>query len=144
MQVNVSHQLVSFLLFFLILTFLAVLVFAAAGGLSLATLSLWCESVSLWWLLVAEHGLKLVGFCTCDSQALQHGLSSYGASQRVGSSQTGDQTSVPHIARQILNHCTTREALVSILMWTLCFQNPTLILKISSLSFVQPQWFQQV
>lgn len=63
------------LFIFLILTFLAVLVFAAAGGLSLAVASGGYALIVVWERLtavaslVAEHGLKLVGFRTCGAQA---------------------------------------------------------------------------
>ena len=62
------------------------------------------------------------GFSCCGSRALgtrasvvvAHGLQQLWltdlvAPQHVGSSRTGDQTHVPFIGRQILNHCTTRE-----------------------------------
>ena len=55
-----------------------------------------------------------VGFSSCDSQALELRHSSGGALGLValcyvGSSRTRDQTHVSCIARQIPNHCTTRE-----------------------------------
>ena len=54
---------------------------------------------------------------SCGSRALEHRLSSCStrdviAPQHVGSSQTRDRTHVPCIGRRILNHCTTREALL--------------------------------
>ena len=52
--------------------------------------------------LVAEHRLQTRRLSNCGSQA--HLLCG------VGSSQTRARTRVPCIGRQILNHCTTREA----------------------------------
>ena len=70
--------------FFLIYLFLAVLVFVAARGLSLVAASggcplLRCAGFSLWWLLVAEHGLYACGLSSCGSRALERGLSNCGA-----------------------------------------------------------------
>ena len=67
-----------------------------------------------------------VGFSSCDSQALELRHSSGGALGLValcyvGSSRTRDQTHVSCIARQIPNHCTTRE--VSLFFLLLFFFN---------------------
>ena len=51
--------------------------------------------------------LWVVGSRVQAQQLWQMGLV---APWHVGSSQTRDQTNVPYIGRQILNHCTTREA----------------------------------
>ena len=86
----------------------------------------------LCWVFVAARGLSLVvasrGFSVCarasqcrrlscgprvrGSSSCSHGLQSAGsvAPWHVGSSQTGDRTRVPCIARQILKHWTAREA----------------------------------
>ena len=53
-------------------------------------------------------------FSGCSSQALEHGLSSYGTwallSCSMGDPPGRDRTGVPCIGRQILNHWITREA----------------------------------
>ena len=73
--------------------------------------------------LVAEH----VGFSSFGTWAQELWLTSSRAQaqelwrtglvalQHVGSSQTRARTHVPYIGRQILNHCTTREAQDSLL-----------------------------
>ena len=53
--------------------------------------------------LVAEHRLQMRRLSSCGSQGPA-------APRHVGSSQTRARTRVPSIGRQILNHCTTREA----------------------------------
>ena len=58
--------------------------------------------------LVAEHRLP-------DAQAQQLWRTGPAAPRHVGSSQTRARTRVPCIGRQILNHCATREAQLSIL-----------------------------
>ena len=50
------------------------------------------------------------GLSCCGAQAQQLWLTGLVAPWHVGSSQTRAQTRVPCISRQILNHCTTREA----------------------------------
>ena len=78
-------------------------VFVAARGLSLVVASggyssLWCTGFSSQWLLLLQStGSRCVGLV---------------APRHVGSSLTRARTYVPCIGRQILNHCTTREALV--------------------------------
>ena len=61
----------------------------------------------------ASHyrGLSCCGAQTPDAQAQQSWLTGLVAPRHVGSSQTRARTCVPHISRQILNHCATREAL---------------------------------
>ena len=59
--------------------------------------------------LVAEHRLQTRRLSNCGLW-----LTGLVAPQHVGSSQTRAQTHVPCIGRQILNHCTTREALTDI------------------------------
>ena len=94
-------------------------VFVAACALSLVVASggyssLWCAGFSLRWLLLLQStGSRQVGFSSCGSRALERRLSSCGARapRHVGSSRTRARTRVPCIARRILNHCTTREAL---------------------------------
>ena len=60
----------------------------------------------------ASHyrGLSCCGSQAPDAQAQQLWLMGPVAPRHVGSSQTGARTRVPCIGRQILNHCTTREA----------------------------------
>ena len=57
------------------------------------------------------HGLSCCGAQAPDAQAQQLWLTGLIAPWHVGSSQTRAQTHVSCIGRQILNHCTTREAL---------------------------------
>ena len=69
----------------------------------------WSTGPRCWASVVAVRGL-----ISCGLRALELWLSSCGAVlvvlQHVGSSWTRDRTSVPCIARWILNHWTTREA----------------------------------
>ena len=60
----------------------------------------------------ASHyrGLSCCGAQAPDAQAQHLWLTGLVASRHVGSSQTRARTRVPCIGRQILNHCTTREA----------------------------------
>ena len=60
----------------------------------------------------ASHyrGLSCCGAQAPDAQAQQLWLTGPVALRHVGSSQTRARTRVPCIGRQILNHCTTREA----------------------------------
>ena len=86
----------------------------------------------LCWVFVSLRGLSLIassggtlhrgarashcrGLSCCraqapDTQAQQLWLTGLAAPRHVGSSQTRARTRVPCIARQILNHCATREA----------------------------------
>ena len=61
--------------------------------------------------LVAEHRLQTRRLSNCGSRAGPVAL------WHVGSSQTRARTRVPCIGRQILNHCTTREARVLIILF---------------------------
>ena len=74
----------------------------ASGGYS----SLRCAGFSLRWLLL----LQSTGSRRAGSVVVAH------APRHVGSSRTRDQSRVPCIGRQILNHCATREVLVILLM----------------------------
>ena len=60
----------------------------------------------------ASHcrGLSCCGAQAPDAQAQQLWLTGPAAPRHVGSSQTRARTRVPCTGRQILNHCTTREA----------------------------------
>ena len=60
--------------------------------------------------LVAEHRLQTRRLSNCE----QLRLTGLVAPRHVGSSQTRARTRVPCISRQILNHCTTREAPFSV------------------------------
>ena len=106
-------------------------VFVAACGPSLVAArgsysSLQC--FALWWLLLWSTGSRHVRFRSCGMQAQQlwhagsvvvaHGLQSTGSvvvahglscSTHMGSSPSRDQTCVPCIGTQILNHCATRK-----------------------------------
>ena len=75
-----------------------------------------CVGFSLQWLLLAaepelqEHDLQY-----CSPRARQLWREGLAAPRHVGSSRIGDRTSVLCVARQILNHWATREALFLIL-----------------------------
>ena len=76
------------------------------------------------------NGFLIAVASRCQAQALAFGLSSlwltgFVVLQHVGSSQTRDQTGVPSIGRQILNHWTTREVLEE------CFKLKFFLQKIS-------------
>ena len=74
-----------------------------AGASHSSGLSRWgAQALGVWASGVAAYGL-----CSAGSELWCTGLA---ASQHVGSSRTRDRTGVPCIARQILNHWTTREA----------------------------------
>ena len=59
------------------------------------------------------RGLSCCGAQAPGAQAQQLWLTGPAAPWHVGSSQTRARTRVPCIGRQILNHCATREALLS-------------------------------
>ena len=90
-------------------------VFVAAHGLSLVAesrgySSLQCAGFPLQWLLLLwSMGSRRAGFSSCGMQAQQLWRTGLVAPRHVGSSRARDQTHVPCIGRQILNHCTTRE-----------------------------------
>ena len=94
-------------------------VFVAAHGLSLVVASggysfLRCVGFSLWWLLLLwSTGSRHMDFSSCSTWAQQLQRTGLVAPRHVGSSLSRAQTRVPCIGRQILNHCTTREALFS-------------------------------
>ena len=87
-------------------------VFIAARGLSLVAASrgysaLWCAGFLLRWLLLSRStGFRCVGFSSCGTWGLV-------TLRHVESSRTRARTRVPCIGRRILNHCTTREVLLS-------------------------------
>ena len=93
-----------------------------------------------WLLLLRSMGCRCVGFSSCSTRARQLWLTGSRAQaqqlwhtglvapRHVGSSRTRVRTHVPCIGRQILKHCTTREAL-EIVNYLFVFQN------IFSLSF---------
>ena len=62
------------------------------------------------------RGLSCCGAQAPDAQAQQLWLTGLVAPRHVGSSQTRGRTRVPCIGRQILNHCTTREAHRNVLL----------------------------
>ena len=80
-----------------------------------ACLWLWCEGFWLQWLLLRSTASRCMGFSSCSSCAPEHRLLSCGTLMGlispwyVRSSWTRDQTSVPCIAKQILNHWATKE-----------------------------------
>ena len=73
-----------------------------------------CEGFLQLWQVGASHyrGLSCCGAQAPDAQAQYLWLTGRVAPRHVGSSQTRARTRVPCIGRQILNHCTTREALI--------------------------------
>ena len=108
-------------------------VFVAVRRLSLVVASrgyssLQCTGFSLQWLLLLQStGSRRMGFSSCSTQAQKLWLvgsrvqaqqlwhMDLAAPRHVGSSWTRARTHVPCIGRQILNHCTIREAPLSFL-----------------------------
>ena len=81
-----------------------------------ATFQLQCPGFSVWWLLLLRStGSRGTGVSSCSMQAQQPWSTGLVGPQHGGSSQTRDQKHVPCIARWILNHWTTREALLALL-----------------------------
>ena len=79
----------------------------ASGGYSL----LRCVGFLLWWLLLLRStGSKHMGFRSCNAWAQWLRQTGLVAPWHMGSSRTRDWTSVPCVARQILNHWTTEKA----------------------------------
>ena len=68
-----------------------------------------CSCFPLLWSTGSRHMV----FSSCGMQAQQLWLTGLVAPWHVGSSQTRAQTRIPHIGRQILNHCATREVRAS-------------------------------
>ena len=81
-----------------------------------AFLQLWQAGATLHRGARASHyrGLSCCGAQAPDAQAQRLWLTGVVAPRHVGSSQTRARTRVPCIGRQILNHCTTREALENV------------------------------
>ena len=82
---------------------------AASGGHSSSR----CAGLSLSRPLVVEHRLQTHRLSSCGSRAW---VVAHVAPRHVGSSQTRARTRVPCIGRQTLNHCATKEALVSTIL----------------------------
>ena len=107
-----------FFLSFFFFLFWLILVFVAAQGLSLVVmrqgyLLSQCSGFSLRWLLLLQRtGSRHVGFMSFRAWTQQLWHRGLAALWHVGSSQTRDQTHVPCIDRQILNHWPTREVLI--------------------------------
>ena len=90
-------------------------------------LFLWCSGLSLWWLLLPwSQALRPAGFSSrsMNSQHLQCG--GFVALRHVGSSRTRDQTCVPCIGRQILNHWTAKEVLDSFMAYKALYNHSCL------------------
>ena len=106
----------SFFLFFF--SFLADLGLRCCSRLSLVVmrqgyLLSQCSGFSLRWLLLLQRtGSRHAGFMSFRAWTQQLWHRGLAALWHVGSSQTRDQTHVPCIDRQILNHWTTREVLI--------------------------------
>ena len=117
-------------LFILFIYFWLHWVFVAVCGLSLVAesgghSSLQCPGFSLRWLLLLRStGSRHAGVSSCGTRAQQLWLvgsrvqaqqlwhTGLVAPRHVGSSRTRARTRVPCVGRQVLNHCTTREALL--------------------------------
>ena len=89
-------------------------------------------------LFIAVCGSLTIAASRCgaqvpDTQAQQLWLTGPVAPWHVGSSQTRARTRVPCIGRQILNHCATREARLSVLYIVVCVCQAFLVLTISEL-----------
>ena len=77
-----------------------------------------CAGFSLQWLLLLQStGSRHTAFSSCSTQVQQLWCTGLVAPRHVGSSQTRDQTRVPCIGRQILNHCATREVPIPLEFW---------------------------
>ena len=133
-SLTISFFLIYIFIYLFIFYFWLHWVFAAAHRLSVVVASggyslLWCAGFSLRWLLLLRstdsrharfrscgawaHQLWLVGSRAQAQQLWHTGLV---VLRHVGSSWTRAQTCVPCIGRRILNHCTTREVLVSLFL----------------------------
>ena len=91
-------------------------VFVAALKLSLVVVSgsyssLQCMGFLAWWLLLWSTGSRCVSFSSSGTWAQWLWCMGLVAPWHVKSYWTRDQTHVPYIERQILNHWTTREVL---------------------------------
>ena len=135
-------------LFFYFLNFWLRWVFVAAQGLSLVAASgghssLRCMGFSLRWLLLLwSTGSRCAGFTSCSTwaprlwlvgssaQAQQLWHTGLAAPWHVGSSRTRDQTCVPCIGRQVLNHCSTRE------VHPFCFKSQCLLFFLTNNAFL--------
>ena len=85
------------------------LLFTAMCGLLISVASLLAEH-SLWGTQASAAVASVTAACGLSAHRLRSCGHSLNASQHVGFSQTRDQTSVPCIARWILNYWTTWEA----------------------------------
>ena len=119
------------LIFYLFIYFWLGWVFVAVRRFSLAAASegycsLQCTGFSLRWLLLLRStSSRCTGFSSCGTWAQQLWLAGCRAQaqqlwhmglvtpRHVGSSRTRAQTRVPCIGRWILNHCATREVLLT-------------------------------
>ena len=89
--------------------------FFSCGELVLLIFVVLCGLLLSWLLLLWRMGSRCTGFSSCSTWAQQLWCEDLVAPQNVGSSWTRDRTGVLCIARQILNHWTTREALIGFL-----------------------------
>ena len=103
------------LLYFFFLIFYLLFIFGCVGSSFLCEgfLQLWRAGATLHHGARASHcrGLSRCRAQAPDAQVQQLWLTGPVAPRHVGSSQTRARTCVPCIGRQILNRCTTREAL---------------------------------
>ena len=109
-----SYKSESRTLFLKIYLFIYLLIYGCVGSQFLCEgfLQLWQAEATLHRSACASHyrGLSCGGAQAPDAQAQQLWLTGLVAPRHAGSSQTRARTRVPCIGRQILNHCTTREA----------------------------------
>ena len=98
--------------FFLIFVYLFIYGCVGSSFLCKGFPQLWQAGATLHRGVRASHyrDLSCYGAQAPDAQAQQLWLMGPVAPRHVGSSQTRARTRVPCIGRQILNHCTTREA----------------------------------
>ena len=110
-----------FAFFFLVYLFIYLFIFGCVGSSFLCEgfLQLWRAGATLHRGARASH---CCGAQAPDTQAQQLWLTGPVAPCHVGSSQTRARTCFPCIGRQILNHCATREAPVSLLFDTTCLK----------------------
>ena len=106
-------------LFFFFNIYLFIFIFGCVGSLFLCEgfLQLWQAGATLHRGAQASHyrDLPYCGAQAPDVQAQQLWLTGPVAPRHAGSSETRARTRIPCIGRQILNHCTTGEALYSVL-----------------------------
>ena len=116
---NCNQLKIQILLIWLVFCFVLVFFFGCAG------FSLWCMGFLLPWILLLQstgsRARRLQQQRNLGSVVVADGPSCF--NQHVELSQTRDRTSVPCIGRQILNHCTTREVQILLILTEFVLQH---------------------